>query len=1024
MEPTKLDIAIEDLKSYFGVTTQADIFNVMVSAQGVQDPAQKMKKLTAAQKEFSSKQFSNLTLENKSGGNPGISKILNMIQSQQAGFFAHEIISEMNAYMSGDNPASKAKELKKIITVVYEDTHSSFKGAGEENPGRKTLLSQLTIALEREENSEVSKMKELLINQSPTKPTKKKPSLSAIVVRSDSLNPASRNSSAPELFFGSIPNIEMSRCVPFLDVTVIPSSPALDDKGRPQTISLTQFLLGNTEVAKGTASHTIASAYDVNVRKNIFKSDQENEKESRAKASAGMEVFTMPQTMVNGDESYTSNSPSNRQTSVIDRFRPFMSITGFKVNLAPSAGLMTYKSAEMSLILHDRSRLAEISELIKPDMYGKTELLITYGWSHPDGNLPGNVYGRFLDSLKCTEKYGIVNSNYTFDDVGQVNITIKLSLKGTPALDLSDITSDSDADDALKSVKMLTAAVKASRKKLGGAKKKGSKSVSSSAVLGKVSDTSRAMRLSKESEYKIKEYIKNASSSKNADVKQLVKTLQKLKTAIGTARDTMAALSEKKLSKLKFNRLNEPNTTSTKVVKGKKGRTKKIVKNESDFSKEEQEALIDPFMVTISGTKGIETYVDIKNNDSNYISFGSLLLQYVGYPLAKTGQFDEVQFVFYSFNEYASYVRGAPICSFPIYFPDFSKEFKAVTKTTTKMSLNQFLKFITSKFISSQSSRAYGLRDELYEEDKKTGKQKLKEKYKDATLTKGEKDLRLEDAYGEGAPLNFKVPRIQMHAECLDGKTGDQSIYRVHIYDSNASQHATFADIMKASEDDKITPLTAGLGKACIKDPEHKSEAEANSGFQEAFLKTINEALKSGVIETMPSQKTELTTEDLEAVGDKKIHFRVVQNFDKVKQLMMKNMPSIIYGTQNSNIIRANLGSMNSPALTNINLRRSGMGAGNTPLGLRDSGLPLQISPMKLDVQAMGMPLVVIGQQFFIDFGTGTSADNIYVVSKVSHDIKSGNFTSNISFTPLNSYGQYTNIGNVIDQAVSELKSD
>jgi len=1019
MEPTKLDLAIDDLKSYFAITTQSDFFNVMISAQGIEDPAAKMKTLGAAQEKFQKSQFSNLTKPNEKEKDRGISKIINMLQSQQAAFFAHEIISEMSQYMTGDSAAANAKELKKIITVVYENTDKEFLKFGKENPGRKTSIKELTRNLNvptKNKNPE-----ELLINKATTKPTKKQPALSAFVVRSNSLNPATRNSSAPELFFSSIPNIEMSRCVPFLDITVIPSSPALDDKGRPQTVSITQFLLGNATI-DGSASKSIAKAHDVNVRKNIFKSQSESGKDTRSKASAGMEIFTSPQTMVNADESYTVDSPTNRQTSVIDRFRPLMSIKGFKVNLVPSAGLMTYKNAELTVVLHDRSRLAEVTELIKPDLYGKTELLITYGWSHPDGNVPGNVYGRFLDSLKCTEKYGIVNSNYTFDPVGQVNINIKLSLKGTPALDLSDITSDSDADNALKGVKKLATAVRAARKKLGSVKKKkGAKSVSSASVLGKLSDTSRAMRLTPEAEENLDEYITKASTSTNPDVKLLVAALKKMKTAVSEAQETMATLSANKVEKLQFNRKNEPDTFSMVSVR-KKGQKKK--KNASKLSKTEQEAIIDPFMVGLNGTKGENSYLKIEKDDSRYVSLGSLLLQYVGYPLTRTGQFDEVQFIFYSFNEYASYVRGIPICSFPIYFPDFEKEFKAVTKTSTKMSLNQFLKFLTSKFVSSQSSRAYGLRDELYEEDKKTGKQVLKEKYKEATIVKGEKDLRLEDAYGEVAVLNFKVPRIQMHAECLDGKTGDQSIYRVHIFDSNASSHATFAEILKASEDDKITPLTAGLGKACVNDKEHKSEAEANSGFQDEFMKVINQAIKSGVIQTMPTQKTELTKADLEAVGDKKLHFRVVQNFDKVKQMITRNMPSITYGTQNSNLIQANLGSMNVAALTNINLRRSGMGAGNTALGLRDSGLPLQIAPMKLDVMAMGMPLIVIGQQFFIDFGTGTSADNIYVVSKVSHDIADGKFQSQFSFTPLNSYGQYTNIGNVIDQAVAELTSD
>jgi len=79
---------------------------------------------------------------------------------------------------------------------------------------------------------------------------------------------------------------------------------------------------------------------------------------------------------------------------------------------------------------------------------------------------------------------------------------------------------------------------------------------------------------------------------------------------------------------------------------------------------------------------------------------------------------------------------------------------------------------------------------------------------------------------------------------------------------------------------------------------------------------------------------------------------------------------------------------------------------------------------MQLSIETLGCPIALIGQQFFIDFGTGTSADNIYCCSKVSHSISAGSFTTNMSFQPLNSYGQYTNIGNAIDQAVAEITSD
>ena len=563
----------------------------------------------------------------------------------------------------------------------------------------------------------------------------------------------------------------------------------------------------------------------------------------------------------------------------------------------------------------------------------------------------------------------------------------------------------------------MTAAVKAARKKLSGKSKKGSKSVSGSSVLGKLSDTSSAMRFNDETEKKIKEFIKKAKSSKSPDVKELVSALKKLKKELPAARKAISDIAGKKVLALTQNRYWEKDTFD--------GTPKKPAPNHDDPAA--ADAISDPFLISFSGHSGSTKYVNIDEDDFNYVSLGSLLMQFVGYPLARSGQFDEVQFIFYSFNKYASYVRNQPISSFPIYIPDFEKEFKEASKTTTKMSLNRFLKFVDKKFISTQTSRAYGLRDALYEKDKKTKKMKLKEMYKDATLLKGEKDMRLEDAYGKDtSPLRFKVPRIQMHAECLDGPTSENTIYRVHIFDANSSSHSTFAQILKASEDSSLEALTSNIGKAAGKSrkDKKKDKAKAVEEFREEFIEQINLALKNKVLEIIPKEtgKDQIEKSDLDAVGNT-IHFRVASDFTKVKNMLIQNMPSIIYGTSNTNITQANLGSLNSPALTNIHMRRSGMGSGNTPLGLRDSGLPLQVAPMRLQVQSLGCPLITIGQQYFIDFGTGTSVDNIYVVSKVRHEISAGKFTSSIDFHPLNAYGQYTNVGNIVDQAIAELNS-
>ena len=45
----------------------------------------------------------------------------------------------------------------------------------------------------------------------------------------------------------------------------------------------------------------------------------------------------------------------------------------------------------------------------------------------------------------------------------------------------------------------------------------------------------------------------------------------------------------------------------------------------------------------------------------------------------------------------------------------------------------------------------------------------------------------------------------------------------------------------------------------------------------------------------------------------------------------------------------------------------------------------------------MGNPLISRGNEIYIDFGTNTTLDNIYVVKSVSHKISNGNFETNVS---------------------------
>ena len=60
-------------------------------------------------------------------------------------------------------------------------------------------------------------------------------------------------------------------------------------------------------------------------------------------------------------------------------------------------------------------------------------------------------------------------------------------------------------------------------------------------------------------------------------------------------------------------------------------------------------------------------------------------------------------------------------------------------------------------------------------------------------------------------------------------------------------------------------------------------------------------------------------------------------------------------------------------------------------------------------------------QQFFVDLGTGTTADNLYNVTGITHNISLGKFESQFKFTFADAYGQYESAQNFVNGAASRL---
>ena len=942
-----------------------------------------------------------------------------------------------------ENEVKDAKDLvQKLYRYVGEP--ESFKTVWDDF---ESVCSSLSVSDMCDLKPGSDGSKDGVINGAFASPTKFTPNLCAIEVFNPKLVPAARDSGAAGLFLNCLPTLELSRCQPHLDITLVSPGNGLNDDGRIQSIGIMQHVLGQSAPASDADKALASAVNEAAIAGVLEKHDSEtaaakaqgkNLPELPEVSSAGMEMFTSPQTMVpvigtgkgatlethndyeafqdiKGDDGKSLSVGGRRGASIIDPFRPLMSVEDFSISVSPSRGMMSHKTADLSLVVHDRSRLGEVGEFVKPDLYGKSELLITYGWSHPDDSadalqgaggslkLTGNFYGSFLNAMKVTEKYMIVNSSFSFDETGQVKVKLKLSMKGASNVDTNTIAQGEEIESATQGLKDMVAVIKEIKKKIiTEAKAMGddsAKDMFGESFFAAASSTSRAMTLDEDAQKALKKFI-TSNRGASGDVGKLAGTLEDMfgkdgkGGAVQKLRMTIGEAVGKKMSHMANLR----------------------VQNK------------DPFARDVTGHAGSTKFVNIPKNSMAHISYGALLMYMVGKPLAATRRFDEIQFIFYPLNEKASYLKDLTTAQIPINILEFGTTFIDNTKTDVNLPLGRFMKLVGKNFIHNQAAEAYGMAS-LYETDKDSGKKKIKESFKEKPgKLNDEKKQRLQDAYGPDGDLVFKMPRIRFHIEAVPAKlTGHDegkraTILRIHVYDAVCTPHTALGKLMTAARSESLGLLTTKASKAtkAAKKSDKSDDAENSVTHADAFYEQLKSALDFGLLEAVPGISGPISEFNPETQPN--TYFRIKGGFPALKNFMQSSMPTIIYGSTTSAVLSADVSSMNDPKLASINMQRGGMGGGTTAQGVRDSGVPLQTAPVELSLTTYGCPVVNYGQSFFVDFGTGTTIDNVYVVSGIDHSIEKGKFETKLKMTQVDAFGKYTSMISSVTKALSALK--
>ena len=641
-----------------------------------------------------------------------------IIDTSEGAYLLHELVDKINNTMTAPTGAEGSDSATPVTGdsgSLQERINSFIEITGPE--GATLNGAQNTVTMN-------DVLVNSFINSNPNNPDKDiSPHLSVIKVNNVRITPTGRNINAITVFLNGIPSLELAKVVPYLNIQLLTPGSPISQNGRLENISMFRFLEGNVQVDADSNNVRSTIALANKVRNADFLEGQEPTEQNTTYTQTGMELFTSPQTLVNGNEFY--NNP-DRVNPILDKFQPLLTLKELSVDIAPSTGLMSFKTARLNFILHDRSRLAEIANLIRPDLYARTELMIEYGWNHPEANIQtegiNNYYAELINAMKCREKYGIVNSSLTFQEGGLVDITLELAMRGGSDASSETISTDEtgNVNQVLSRIRELSETIGTYRRRIFGQETgPSSVEVRGIQILDAAEDARNNLILDDNLRNQLRQFQRTmtqrgAGSTGSEAARQLSESLEEL---YGSASGQGSSSTSGGL-------VNAVRRTVQEAIRAKMVR---LGTSPDPFLR--ADALQDhPYLArSRSGSLTAQRRDSRGHSDTRTgatldaelrgvpqdISLAKLLTLFVGEPLAMTRKFDDIQFLFYPFNGGAGYARNLNIGSFIVdtrfFYENYMRNRLENLSRSANMNLQDFLQFIATTVIDDNAARSYGL---------------------------------------------------------------------------------------------------------------------------------------------------------------------------------------------------------------------------------------------------------------------------------------------------------------------------
>lgn len=820
-----------------------------------------------------------------------------------------------------------------------------------------------------------------------------------------------KNTSLSSLFLTSVPSMEFSKCQPFMEINFenyIPGGNTGEALGNVPTIALQ--ILGPSEIAGDKYAQTYVKEFAPGVI-----TDEASKLGGNKFIETNMDTFLMPQSMLSNE-----SSQSGRYNKVFDKFRPLVGLKKMDISVASArAGAIGYKTARLELTVFDRARLREVARIIDPAAYSHTYVRISYGWRHPEPNTP---YGALINSMQVVgERYNIKGTNFSFTQNGTVDVTVELAARGAFEVERIKIIDGGTADyfrrleDLRKEIGKLLIAVR-------GDKDSGTPEVRAYEVIDTIADRAEFPGEDTKKELdKALAYLSalkaSYSKNKNSNTGDFQKNVSELGDRIAKFGAEYTGKPQVYSGKIyvpsKLNTTNDKRSIPTTLLE--QTTAKYMSKLTSPYFPDPFIDFEAPYAKNTNIAYGaIKESVDqykFHFNPSDFkqslqknlpkkkiASFASVLLTFCGESLKRSGFGKEVQFFFYPFNDEAGYAAGTSIASFPCDLEylqqSISRELKA--QGSNNMTVNQFMTFLINVCIADSAAYGYGLREGYKIDPKDATKREVNDKTSGGLTQYEQVKARL----SSNTKTSFRMPGVEYYIESQDSKDGADGIVRIHVFDKQAS---SYTNAREASE------------------------------LQNTLRGKLENSKKS--LAEIENTKRSINSVPQNVSKEEKYVNGFINNFEALKRIMTNSIPIIEFGTQTSAIVDGSFKSQSDKLAATVNMMRANSSSGDESINASQrGGMPFFVQPAQMSMTTMGCPLLSYAQQFFVDFGTGTTIDNTYGIKSISHSIEKGKFMSSIELTPIDSYGVYRDIRNQLDEilkinekianADAQLKSD